>query len=122
MNSATAYIKTADDLFSRIVRFRGFCEHCGSLEKSLFQCAHIIGRDNKTLRWDANNALCLCDTCHRWAHAHPKLFIEWVESKFPDRYAWIMRRKEENALMKWYDYEDLIKFLREFLRTLESKQ
>jgi hypothetical protein len=109
------YIVTADDLFSRIVRSRGKCEHCGSLERSLFQCAHVIGRDNKALRWDANNALCLCDPCHRWGHANPKLFMEWFEQKYPDRHAYIMLHKNDDTHYKWYDYEELIKILRSFL-------
>ena len=115
MAGLTSYIVKADSLFSQIVRSRGRCERCGSLERSLFQCAQVIGRDNKALRWDANNALNLCDPCHRWAHDKPKLFKAWFKEKFPDRYAWIMLHKDDTLQLRWYDYEDLIKMLKKFL-------
>ena len=116
MGQSSHYVVTLDDIFGKLVRARGICERCGSRERSYFQCAHVIGRDNKVLRWDANNALNLCDTCHRWGHANPRLFMEWFENKFPDRYAYITLHKNDVWRLQWYDYEELIKTLRSFLK------
>lgn len=71
---------TADKLFSRIVRARGYCEaskwgdgvECGGG----LQCAHIVGRANRRLRWVFDNALSLCAGHHVWYTNHP---LEWFE-------------------------------------------
>jgi 5-methylcytosine-specific restriction endonuclease McrA len=114
--SSSHYKDIADNIFSKIVRKKGLCIKCGQSQFSVpLECAHIVGRANIALRWDANNAIPLCRDCHRWAHDKPKLFKAWFKEKFPDRYAWIMLHKDDTLQLRWYDYEDLIKMLKKFL-------
>ena len=79
------YAKELDSLFSEYIRSKGFCERCGS--SHALQCAHIVTRGDKFLRWDEANAICLCHSCHNeWGHKHPKEFKDWFKQKYPDRY------------------------------------
>ena len=38
-------------------------------------CAHIFGRRHRSVRWDPDNALCLCSTCHRKYTENPVDFV-----------------------------------------------
>jgi hypothetical protein len=60
-------IQINDDLWSLIVRNRDnyTCRMCGTKTKS-GEAHHIIGRDNKALRWDIDNGITLCFYCHRY--------------------------------------------------------
>jgi hypothetical protein len=68
----------ADKWFSDAVRLRANsqCEHCGLYGRT--ECAHIVGRREKTLRWCADNALSLCHTCHRRFTENPCDFVQWL--------------------------------------------
>lgn len=73
-------IKKLDKAFSAKVREKGACERCGKTET--LQCAHIFPRTRYSVRWDYENALCLCYACHiHWAHKNPCEFAEWVIKK-----------------------------------------
>ena len=60
--------KTCDLYFSKVVRARGVCERCGAPPPH--ECAHVIRRwhvgdpDGIGLRWNEDNAWCLCHDCH----------------------------------------------------------
>lgn len=69
--------KKLDVLFSKKVREKGFCERCSKTEN--LQCAHIYSRKHKWLRWESENALCLCAGCHMfWWHLEPAQAIRWA--------------------------------------------
>lgn len=74
-----------DKLFSLKIRQKGFCEASGEGGMNCsgqLQCAHIFSRVNMNLRWDKNNALCLCSAHHLfWAHKNPIEFTEFVKKK-----------------------------------------
>jgi hypothetical protein len=61
-----------DKIFSLVVRKRGYCQWPGCHKLEGLQCSHIHSRTKMSVRWDLNNALCLCCGCHkyRW-HLHP---------------------------------------------------
>jgi hypothetical protein len=62
-----------DSMFSRIIRSRGSCELCGSIDR--IQCAHLVSRAYRAVRWDEDNAWCLCASCHtRYTHRP----VEWA--------------------------------------------
>lgn len=89
------YERECDTLFSSIVRSRGACQRCGS--KYNLQCAHVIGRSDHFLRWDENNALCLCHDCHNnWAHRFPNSFKDWFSIKFPQQRAYLDQNQGVN--------------------------
>lgn len=52
----------ADRLWSQIIRSRGICERCGTVDS--FQAAHIIPRRYAKTRTVLDNGWCLCGTCH----------------------------------------------------------
>ena len=71
-------LKEADKLFSQQVRARGICQAAGfRFECSMqLQCAHIISRRYKAVRWVEENALSLCGAHHIWFTHHP---LEWED-------------------------------------------
>jgi 5-methylcytosine-specific restriction endonuclease McrA len=81
----------ADQLCSKIVRSRGFCQRCGKTNIS-FDTAHVIRRAVKVTRWDLKNLLCLCHECHMWSHKQPNLFMRWFESKYTNRYEYLQQK------------------------------
>ena len=63
-------IQINDDLFSLIVRTWNnyICEFCHTKTNHV-EVHHIIGRDNKAVRWDFQNGISLCYFHHRfWIH------------------------------------------------------
>lgn len=85
-------IRKLDSYWSQKIRSKGKCERCGLTNKRL-EMAHIISRNNKTLRWDESNLLCLCTTCHFWAHQNPLGFADFVRINYPKRYTYLMEFK-----------------------------
>jgi hypothetical protein len=77
-----------DDLFSKVIRLRSGdparCEKCGIQSEDIgdFDCSHIITRRYTTggLRWNPDNANCLCRSCHKWFTDHPAEFGRWLIS------------------------------------------
>ena len=68
-------ISALDALFSRYIRTRAGwrCEVCGKSYLPPTQglhCAHIFSRGKKSIRFDPDNAIALCFSCHRWADQH----------------------------------------------------
>lgn len=78
---------TADKYFSDCVRERAnwCCENCGTYypegNRRGIECAHIVGRANKRLRWEPLNAIALCTGCHMKYTANPLQFTQFVISK-----------------------------------------
>lgn len=65
----------ADKLFSQLIRARDkCCLKCGTTED--LQCAHIIGRSYKAVRWDEANAIALCRSDHLYYTHRP---LEWID-------------------------------------------
>jgi len=66
-------ISKTDKLFSEYIRRRaivrsGGCERCGTWKTDYkqLQCAHLISRWHKSIRWDEEAAIGLCGGCHLW--------------------------------------------------------
>lgn len=81
--SISVLSKKADNLWSEVVRMKGSCEYCGKTE--YLNAHHIFGRNNKSLRWETLNGICLCSGCHTFssvfsAHKTPTEFTYWLES------------------------------------------
>jgi hypothetical protein len=80
-----------DDLWSLIVRTRDnyICEFCHTKTKHT-EAHHIIGKDNKSVRWDIQNGISLCYYHHRfWIHGGKmtdEKRIEFYESILGDEY------------------------------------
>jgi len=94
-----------DKLFSEIVRSKGRCEKCG--KTTTLQCAHIYSRKNKWLRWDTENALCLCAGHHFfWGHQEPAEFIRWCMTI--KNFDYLDKLKQINKPMKIQDMEEIL--------------
>lgn len=72
------------------------CVRCGR-DGSQYQMhpSHVIGRQNKRLRWDINNVKTMCFICHRWWHDNPTESGEWFKQKYPERHEYIEAHKNE---------------------------
>jgi hypothetical protein len=70
-----------DREFSLKIRSRGKCQWPGcnnTAVNSQLQTAHIYSRRYLKLRWDEDNALCLCAKHHMEAHHSPLVFRDVV--------------------------------------------
>lgn len=68
-----------DVLFSKFIRARdGFCQSTGSGACwGDLECAHILSRRFKAVRWDLTNAVALCAGHHDWYTRHPLAWNDW---------------------------------------------
>lgn len=69
-----------DKLFSKYIRLRDkTCQRCGSSHG--LQCCHFHSRRYKILRWNPDNAVCLCFGCHAYLDSHPYEKIEFFKKR-----------------------------------------
>ena len=91
--------RRADKIFSAWIRSEGYCEWCGDVNDTL-QCAHIFSRRYMSTRYDYNNAVCLCASCHFKAHAQPIEFAEFVKRYLGNKGYADLRRKAKTSIKK----------------------
>lgn len=72
-----------DIICSQIIR-KSQCVRCGEPQYDKLQCAHIFSRTYRSTRWLLLNLMCLCASCHFWAHRNPLLFSEFVKEYLGD--------------------------------------
>jgi len=70
-------ITALDRLFSQYIRERANwkCERCGrdySPNNGRLHCSHFHGRRKKSVRWEPENAMAACFTCHQWLTENPE--------------------------------------------------
>jgi len=98
-----------DKLFSEKVRSKGACEHCGKTEH--LQCAHIYSRKHKWLRWDLENALCLCAGCHLyWWHYEPAEAMQWAMKI--RNFDYLNKLRQINKPMKEFNMQEIFEKLK----------
>jgi hypothetical protein len=106
--------KKCDKLFSLTVRKHGRCQFFG-LDKvhcsKVLQCAHIETRGISRLRFDQQNALCLCSGHHWYYTNHPKDFDAMVEEYFPSQWKYVQEHRHERKNYSIEDYQNFIKEL-----------
>ncbi len=89
----------ADAHFSNAVRSRDrwTCQRCRKNYEHATQgldCAHIVGRRGASTRYDLQNALSLCFTCHRWFDGEILEAGDWFCKTFgDDRKHYLLERK-----------------------------
>jgi hypothetical protein len=86
-----ASARLADRLFSEYIRTRDDwqCRNCGSPKHP--QCAHVVSRRYRAIRWSSENAVCLCKRCHMKYTNDPIGWEKWVEDRWPGRLAELKR-------------------------------
>ena len=131
-------ITKEDRLFSECVRRRamcdmGGCEYCGKPkydktreDGSLFpawmtlECSHYVGRGTKATRYDLENAIGACFSCHQWLGAHPYQHTEFFKKRLgSDRFEKLNIRAETTHPKP--DLEKITLELKEKIRVLESE-
>ena len=79
-----------DKLFSLYVRLRagGKCEYCGAPKLTGdLECSHFIGRRNRAVRYDPDNAAGCCFSCHVYLGENPYKHTEFLLSRLHWRVA-----------------------------------
>jgi len=98
--------RQADKLFSLIVRSKGQCAAHAPRESDPFgtgctvglQCAHIISRSYRSVRWSEDNAMPLCARAHVYYTHHP---LEWEAFVLENMSAADLAALKARALAKW---------------------
>jgi hypothetical protein len=111
--SKTTLKRKLDRAFSEFIRSRGRCAKCHRSSGVQLQTAHIFSRANLAVRWDNDNALCLCAADHFWAHQNPLLFSKFCEEHLgAERYSQLIMKA--TMIKKWTPGE-----LEQLLKTLQ---
>lgn len=117
----TSVGKRLDTVWSELVRSKGKCEVCGRAN-GVLNAHHIIGRKNRTLRWDLKNGCCLCYQHHKGgrqsAHEDPEWFRFWLKGNRAEDFEYINRTK--NNITKWQLWE-MQEHLEELNKLKQSK-
>ena len=108
--------KKLDTEFSRVIRLRDKCARCGKGADTItLQCAHIISRVNRAVRWDLENGVPLCYACHIfWAHRNPVDFVDFIKDYLGElRFEALKARAR--VVKKWTieEMEEYLKYLQE---------
>ena len=104
-----------DKLFGQVVRKKRYCQRCGRHDNTL-QTAHIFSRAYKSVRWEQDNAFCLCAGCHFWVHKNPILFAEFVLKLYGKAKYEALKRKAKRV-KKWQisELQTLVKKMQQML-------
>jgi 5-methylcytosine-specific restriction endonuclease McrA len=105
-----AKLHDADRLFSQYIRTRDgwACTRCGSPFN--VQCAHLIGRAYRSIRFNPMNATALCSKCHIFYTHRPLEWMDYCEEKWPGRFATL--RVQALAAHEHPDYDAVCESLR----------
>lgn len=102
-----------DKICSLIVRSHGQCVMCLQTDYEKLQCAHIYSRTYRSTRWDLNNLLPLCASCHFYSHRNPLIFAEFVKGHLgPVNYKSLKQRAtsiKQWGLQEMVDYYNTLK-------------
>lgn len=110
-----------DKAWSQTVQIRAGmkCERCGKMK--YLNSHHIVGRRNKSTRWEITNGCCLCAGCHTFsssfsAHQTPTIFAEWIIGERGQEWHDDLI-SQANTIKKWtkHDKEELFKQMKEGL-------
>lgn len=89
----------------------GYCERCGKTEK--LQWCHVSSRRYLVTRWDPDNFVCMCVTCHFWQHDNPTMWTEWFNKKYPGRMQRLHKKLQSGKTMGVKEletiYENLVR-------------
>jgi len=103
----------ADKLFSAYIRRKGECELAGKDNITCggnLQCAHIETRGAHAIRWDVDNALCICAGHHVWYTNNPSAWDKIIAREFPWKWAYVEFHRRD----KWdKDIEKILAILQE---------
>jgi len=111
--------KKADKLWSECIRKIWKCEYCWKTE--YLNAHHIFSRNNKSVRWELSNWICLCSWHHTFSstfspHQTPVEFTRWIEAKRWKDYLDNLEKLAHLPLKVTREYlEEKIKYLKRYL-------
>ena len=106
-----------DILFSRLIRLlaEGKCCYCGNAGS---QTSHFHSRRKRSTRWDLDNAIWVCFSCHLYLGEHPNKHYEFFEKRLgTERFEELNIRAEQIIKL---DKEVIKESLKEKIRLLED--
>jgi len=108
-----ASMRQADKAFSTYIKDRDgwACRHCGRVAV-VMQCAHLVSRRYRAVRWSPDNAVALCAPCHVRYTFRPLEWEAWIEERFPGRLAELKARAL--AGVAHVDYGEVLEQIRSF--------
>ena len=93
-----------DKVLSEQVRSQGFCSKCRKDDYSKLHCCHIFSRKLMSVRFDRDNLVCLCSSCHAEFHDRPILFQEFIKEYLgKERYSQLIMKS--TMIKKWTIFE-----------------
>jgi len=125
--SVSALSKKADVLWSKAVKtkYDHKCAYCGKTEN--LNSHHIFGRNNKSVRWEIGNGICLCAGHHTFssefsAHKTPTEFTYWIENEYGREWLHALQQLAHEPLKVTPEYlQDRIEFFSTYVREIEGK-
>jgi hypothetical protein len=117
-------ISTADKYFSLCIREAAnhTCEWCGRTGIRM-ECSHVYSRRHRTIRWDAMNAVCKCNGCHKKWHESPLAAFAWFESEFGSGRVELLREKMRNRVkVSKMEEKEIAAHYRKELKKIEVKR
>lgn len=77
-------ISKLDKAFSEYIRKRDkVCQVCG--RSGRLETSHFHGRRKRSVRWDEDNAVALCFSCHRHFTENPLEHCEWFKERLGEQ-------------------------------------
>jgi len=112
--------KKLDELWSKAVRAKGYCELCGRKPPEVVLHAHhIYSRTHRSTRYDLDNSVCLCMGCHLYtAHKSVQEFSDWICEKLGSEKLDALRKKAHTIVK--YTKEDKLRMIEELKKTLDN--
>lgn len=92
------------------------CQKCGKVvEGQNCHPSHIIPvSQGNALRWNPLNIKTMCFHDHiSWWHKHPTESGEWFKKKFPKRYKYLIKHKNDSGKFTIEDLQNKVKVLEE---------
>jgi len=111
-----------DKLFSYLIRTRakGVCERCrAEVGFNKLQTSHFHGRRKRSVRWDPDNAVALCFTCHLYFTENPLAHVEWFKERLGEENFTLLNIQAQS--IQKVDIAAVTLYLKEEIRTLTTK-
>jgi hypothetical protein len=104
-NKKIPLIRKNNALWGKIIHRKEYCERCK--RRGLNYNAHHAKCKNRypRLRHEIRNGVLLCIDCHRWAHADPIQFSEWMKKERTADWKWL--KEQTKASGKVITYQGL---------------
>lgn len=76
-------IDPADTAFSKAIRLRDefTCQVCGRVDEGGLQVHHIFGRRFENTRYEPDNIVTVCFSCHRKFHENPAFAVDFMKNR-----------------------------------------